>query len=410
MKLNSVIVSSFIAASVLAQNTVTLDLTFDATSTRLSKPGATSTDSEYSATNSASVAATSSTSVSSAEVSSSNTVTGSITSVPTSAASSDFTSTDTVPTSEVPSELETSSSISSPYYGNTTLTDSIPTSDFGSAVTSSIVPTLEVDLTSDGETSTSSGALSSESSILSTSSDGTSEGTSAPSSTQSSTSSSSEVTSTPSSTESSTSSTSSEVTSTPSSTESPTSSTTPTSSLASTTADSAATTTAEAISDTDRENVLNAHNEYRARHQSTNPLVWNDELAAYAYDYTQTLLGSDNDPCNYKLQHSGGSYGENLAAGTNSDPAALVGLWYDEINYYDYNNVTGISHNGHDVGHFTQLVWAASTDVGCSVTKCSSGSVYLICEYSPAGNVKVVGGNDAYVLYKQNVKPLLEAN
>lgn len=146
----------------------------------------------------------------------------------------------------------------------------------------------------------------------------------------------------------------------------------------------------------------------RARHQDTGSLVWNDDLAAYAYNYAQSLKGGDSDPCNYILKHSGGQYGENLAAGTNSAPADLVNLWYDEIKYYDYNNVTGIEHDGHEVGHFTQLVWASSTDLGCSVERCTNGAVYLICEYSPAGNIYVVGEGvtDHYMLYEQNVKPL----
>ncbi|KAL2708057.1 SCP superfamily [Kluyveromyces marxianus] len=167
-------------------------------------------------------------------------------------------------------------------------------------------------------------------------------------------------------------------------------------------------TTAEAISASDRAAVLDTHNSLRARHQDTGSLVWNDDLAAYAYNYAQSLKGGDSDPCNYILKHSGGQYGENLAAGTNSAPADLVNLWYDEIKYYDYNNITGIEHDGHEVGHFTQLVWASSTDLGCSVERCTNGAVYLICEYSPAGNIYVVGEGvtDHYMLYEQNVKPL----
>ena len=135
-------------------------------------------------------------------------------------------------------------------------------------------------------------------------------------------------------------------------------------------------------------------------------MKWNDELSQFALEYTESLRGTANDPCNYILKHSGGPYGENLAAGTNSLPADLVNLWYDEIKDYDYNDVTGISHNGKDVGHFTQLVWAATTDVGCAVEKCTNGAVYLICEYNPYGNVYVSGGDDDMILFKENVKPL----
>ena len=53
-------------------------------------------------------------------------------------------------------------------------------------------------------------------------------------------------------------------------------------------------------------------------------------------------------------------------------------------------------------GHFTQLVWAGSTAVGCGAAVCDMGvmqSLMLVCNYSPAGNVP---GE-----YAANVQPLV---
>ena len=53
-------------------------------------------------------------------------------------------------------------------------------------------------------------------------------------------------------------------------------------------------------------------------------------------------------------------------------------------------------------GHFTQLVWAGSTAVGCGAAVCDMGvmqSLMLVCNYSPAGNVP-----DEYAA---NVQPLV---
>jgi hypothetical protein len=40
-------------------------------------------------------------------------------------------------------------------------------------------------------------------------------------------------------------------------------------------------------------------------------------------------------------------------------------------------------------GHYTQVVWRASTQIGCGVTSCGSGfrmQTEVICNYAPAGN------------------------
>ncbi|KAJ3528656.1 hypothetical protein NM688_g7967 [Phlebia brevispora] len=91
------------------------------------------------------------------------------------------------------------------------------------------------------------------------------------------------------------------------------------------------------------------------------------------------------------FQHSGGTlgpFGENLAAGTGSsyDIAAAVKSWTDEVSQYDPNNP--------QPSHFTQVVWKATTQVGCAEAQCSGIfpasfglAKYFVCEYSPQGNV-----------------------
>lgn len=156
--------------------------------------------------------------------------------------------------------------------------------------------------------------------------------------------------------------------------------------------------------------ILNEHNRLRALHVDTQPLVWSDDLSAWAYDYASSLTGTDYDPCSGNLIHSTtrGNQGENIAFATYSSSTALVDLWYNEIEYYDYNNVTGIYHDGQEVGHFTQLVWNSSTAVGCAAIECpANNGLYLLCEYTPAGNVyDVSAGADLYEEFATNVLPL----
>ena len=142
----------------------------------------------------------------------------------------------------------------------------------------------------------------------------------------------------------------------------------------STTAAAAATTTA-AASDF-QTSMLNEHNIKRALHANTPDLTWSETLAAYAQNY------ADNYDCSGTLTHSGGEYGENLALGYGTTGA--VDGWYDEISSYDYSN-PGFSEA---TGHFTQVVWASTSQVGCGIKTC--GDVwgdYIICSYEDAGNV-----------------------
>ena len=55
----------------------------------------------------------------------------------------------------------------------------------------------------------------------------------------------------------------------------------------------------------------------------------------------------------------------------------MTSSWYNEIQKYDFNN-QGFSQG---TGHFTQVVWKSSNQLGCGH---SSG--FVVCNYYPAGN------------------------
>ncbi|KAI0053289.1 PR-1-like protein [Auriscalpium vulgare] len=125
---------------------------------------------------------------------------------------------------------------------------------------------------------------------------------------------------------------------------------------------------------------LSAHNSFRAQHGAS-ALSWSDNLAGKAQQWANNCV----------FQHSGGSlgpFGENLAAGTGSSYgiSEAIKSWTDESSDYDPSNPVP--------SHFTQVVWKASTQVGCAVQSCdgifaaSFGKAkFFVCEYSPAGNV-----------------------
>jgi uncharacterized protein YkwD len=133
--------------------------------------------------------------------------------------------------------------------------------------------------------------------------------------------------------------------------------------------------------------VLAAHNNYRSLHHAP-ALVWDDELANYADKYARQ--------CEFK--HSSSPYGENLATGYPSISAA-VKIWYDESARYSY------AHPGYSTatGHYSQVVWKNTKKLGCGYVSCNGKNgtpgKFLVCEYSPRGNVL------SNKLFKENVLP-----
>ena len=119
--------------------------------------------------------------------------------------------------------------------------------------------------------------------------------------------------------------------------------------------------------------VLSAHNALRAKH-GVPPLKWSASLAKTAQSYA--------DQCVF--EHSSTSNGENLAQGTTGGYSVtdFVNDWYGEISNYDFASGTGDG-----TGHFTQVVWKATTHVGCGLAHCGDGNDLLVCQYSPAGNI-----------------------
>lgn len=122
---------------------------------------------------------------------------------------------------------------------------------------------------------------------------------------------------------------------------------------------------------------VDAHNQARAKHCAA-PLTWSPKLATYAQKWADSLRAKG---CQFG--HSGGPYGENLAAGTEGvlDPEATVAMWYDEIKLYKFPD-GGFSMQ---TGHFTQLVWRGTKQVGCGHAACKGNDIW-VCEYDPPGN------------------------
>lgn len=134
--------------------------------------------------------------------------------------------------------------------------------------------------------------------------------------------------------------------------------------------------------------MISAHNTYRRKHGAP-PLSWSPAAASKAQQWANHL-GSVG-----KLQHGNHEgMGQNLAfySGGTLTPQHSTDMWYNEVEQYKYNR-PGFSSN---TGHFTQLVWASSKEIGIG-RSVKGQTTYVVANYTPAGNVQ---GR-----FEDNVKP-----
>jgi hypothetical protein len=111
-------------------------------------------------------------------------------------------------------------------------------------------------------------------------------------------------------------------------------------------------------------------------------VVWSDTVAASAQAWANNLATTQN--C--KLVHeSQNTYGENLAMGTNLSPKQAVDMWASEKDLYTWSATYTMADFNAGSGHYTQLVWRKSTQVGCGSATCGR-NVVISCRFSPPGN------------------------
>lgn len=125
------------------------------------------------------------------------------------------------------------------------------------------------------------------------------------------------------------------------------------------------------------------------------PLLWDETLAADAAAYADTLIRTK--VFRHADQTLGeGREGEALFRGTRGAYSyrEMVDLWVAEkVNFINAETPNfSRTGRGEDVGHYTQIIWRATTHVGCAM-KSSATDDYLVCRYSPPGNVM---GEQAY--------------
>jgi hypothetical protein len=131
--------------------------------------------------------------------------------------------------------------------------------------------------------------------------------------------------------------------------------------------------------------ILEHHNNYRSALQLP-ALQWSPALAADALAWAKYLAEID------KGQHDQdiiGKEGENLFWGTANafSFGDMVDMWGGEKKSFREGVFPDCKANRTAVvGHYTQIVWRDTQAVGCALVS-NGRNDYLVCRYSPAGNV-----------------------
>jgi len=138
------------------------------------------------------------------------------------------------------------------------------------------------------------------------------------------------------------------------------------------------------------------HNKWRAEAGVAEKLRYSPALAKSAQAWANQLKQTHH--CQMVHSSAHGRYGENIYWSSaliwsngktelrNVAPKELVDDWASERADYDYarNECTSST----TCGHYTQMVWRSTTELGCAVAVCNDTHEQVwVCHYQPAGNI-----------------------
>lgn len=130
-----------------------------------------------------------------------------------------------------------------------------------------------------------------------------------------------------------------------------------------------------------KEEFLDAHNRARLFFKEK-PFTWKNSLARIAEKWADKL----SLPCK-NIEHSRGPYGENIFLGRGRRWRATDAVqdWADERFAYNAKSFTCVGNKM--CGHFTQIIWRSSHEMGCARKWCKyQRGVVIVCNYDPPGN------------------------
>lgn len=131
------------------------------------------------------------------------------------------------------------------------------------------------------------------------------------------------------------------------------------------------------------EESVRAHNHYRNRHHAPN-ITWSNQLALNAQKWAD-YISVVGQPQHSKPETREGE-GENIYCGEGgrTDSRYATRQWYSEIRDYDFDNPP--TRFDMKTGHFTQLIWGETKEVGLGRATAKDGRTFIVARYAPNGN------------------------
>nr|CDS27339.1 GLIPR1 protein 1 [Hymenolepis microstoma] len=180
----------------------------------------------------------------------------------------------------------------------------------------------------------------------------------------------------------------------------------------------------DAVPNAEMQKVLDKHNELRRNlakglvpeQPASAPmpdLVWDSDLATKAQAWAnKCTFNHDLKPNRVTAKFK--KVGQNIVASGSLE--RNLEMWINEHVDYDYRTNTCAARK--DCEHYTQMVWAGSTHLGCGKNMCrykGSKVVYLVCNYGPASckmlsfhnQLAILEGSMSRVVLGINVLPEL---
>ncbi len=178
--------------------------------------------------------------------------------------------------------------------------------------------------------------------------------------------------------------------------------TTPSSNNSTITEDISIETNSQRLTDTQKK-IIDLHNLKRNIYFHDSNLTYSTELERVAQEYANTL--ANNGRFEHDTENNlANNYGENLYADTQNRPLTIdiaMVHWFDEeeplYNYSDNSCQEAYYSNGNLIrcGHYTQVIWQDTREVGCATAQYKTGDMkngyVYVCKYYKAGNTSING-------------------